>query len=137
MVMAWHGVVRPTAEVAVRCLDGRHGIFGNWVQACMAAASYGLAGRVVAMARLRDLLPSSTRQPAHRLHRLRGGPASRAPLPRTDGHLVVVRGVTPRGELSCCDPAASDAAGGLVDYPAEAFARAWKGVAIAVGPWTR
>ena len=57
-----------------------------------------------------------------------------APIASTKGHLIVVCGIDDKGSLICRDPAAKTRAKGEVIYDEQAFARAWKGMAIVVNP---
>jgi hypothetical protein len=138
MLLAAWDVAADVAEVAAGTLDRAYGGTGNWAFAVAYAGARGLAG---AAAYLRDLvnlerlvaagLPAAV-SIAWEEHALPG-----APLARSDGHLVVVRGFDARGDAIVNDPAQP---GVRHVYPRAAFARCWLdhgGVALLVAPPAR
>ncbi len=67
------------------------------------------------------------------------GELSRAPIPRSEGHLVVIRGFDPSGNVIVNDPAGCDDSRVRRVYRRDEFARAWfcsgsGGVAYLVRP---
>ena len=137
MVMAHHGISRPTLEVALRCYDPAHDLFGNWAHAAAAAAEYGFSARVARLrsweaarsllARGLPLIISISFGPGE----LTGSPLQNG----TAGHLIVVRGLQADGRVAVCDPAGRTADTGRVAYRADQLLAAWKnGAAIVVEP---
>jgi hypothetical protein len=135
LVGAW-GIVPSVAEVAAGVFDRGYNGTGNWTFAVAYAGTCGLAG---AAAYLRDLvnaerfiaagLPFAASISWDGWEALRG-----APLERSDGHVLVVRGFDARGDVIVNDPA--QAAVRHV-YERAAFARCWLdhgGVALLVAP---
>ena len=58
------------------------------------------------------------------------GELSGAPVNKTKGHLIVVRGVDVDGSILVCDPAGYSKKDGYISYDPVQFAKAMKGVAI-------
>ncbi len=124
MVLEYLGVARPTLDVARACYDPRHDLYGNWSRAVQTAAALGVPGYLARFSRwshVRALL--DRRLPVIASIRFEPGGLPGAPLPRTDGHLLVVRGFDARGGVWVNDPAHRDPAPRA--YPLEALARAW------------
>jgi len=135
MVLEHLGCPMATADVARRCYDERGDLYGNWVRACLTATAMGFAARVEAIDDLSGLLGPLDRGTAPIVSVAYGdGELPGAPIPSTDGHLLVVRGVEQDGTILCCDPAAPSAETAIVAYDGMAFARACRGVAIIVEP---
>jgi hypothetical protein len=133
MVAAFHGADRPLAENALAIYDGEHGIFGNWNRAVARAGELGLVGQLErfdsleqARARLRDGVPLIISV------RYKAGEAPSFLMEQTGGHLIVLRGVTPKGELIVNDPADAERGEGAI-YAAEDVRRAWLENASGVG----
>jgi hypothetical protein len=138
MLLQFHGVERDVAEVAAGCYDRAYRGTGNWAFATAYASANGAFG---AVAYLRDLasvdaLLDAGLPPALSI-RWSEGELPGAPLAASAGHLVVVRGRTPNGDVIVNDPAQPRT---RHVYPADAFERAWLGhggVALLVAPVTR
>jgi hypothetical protein len=138
MLLALHGVERDVAEVAAGCYDRAYRGTGNWAFATAYASANGCFG---AVAYLRDLatvdaLLVAGLAPALSI-RWSEGTLPGAPLPASAGHLVVVCGRTPSGEVIVNDPAQPRV---RHTYPADAFERAWLGhggIALLVAPVAR
>jgi hypothetical protein len=121
--------------VAREVFDARYGGTGNWTFNAAFAATLGFPAAVVhlrdlahAHAFLADDIPLAL-SIAWEENDLPG-----APLPRSSGHLVVLRGIAPNGDAFVNDPARTDVA---CTYPRAAFERAWLahgGIAFAVAP---
>jgi hypothetical protein len=135
MLLATWGIAAEVADVAAGIFDRAYGGTGNWTFAVAYAGARGLAG---AAAYLRDLhnlerfvadeLPPAVSL-AWECDALPG-----APLDRSDGHLVVVRGFDARGDVIVNDPAQPAV---RHVYERDAFARCWLGhggVALLVAP---
>ena len=134
LVGAW-GPAPGVAEVAAGVFDRAYGGTGNWTFAVAYAGGCGLAG---AAAYLRDLV-TVERFVAAGLPLAVSLSWSRdelpgAPLERSDGHLLVVRGFDARGDVIVNDPAQPAV---RHVYERSAFARSWLdhgGVALLVAP---
>ena len=137
MVLHFHGVNKTTASVARLTYDSHHGIYGNWVKACLTARNFGFAARVEAMETLSQLLPYLNEGlPLVVSIGYEEGQLPGAPISCTNGHLIVICGIDEQGDLICRDPAASNRIKGEVVYEQKAFVSAWKGMAIIVRPLT-
>jgi hypothetical protein len=135
MLLGAHGVDRDVAGVAQAIYDRSYHGTGNWTFAVAIAAAHGLFG---VAAYLRDgssidaLLAAGF--PFAASIAWSAGSLPGAPLAASDGHLVVVRGRTPRGDIIANDPAQPAI---RVVYARDAFERAWLGhggVALLVAP---
>ena len=127
MVMVYWGVDRPTVENALAIYDPEHEIFGNWGRAVARAGACGLDAWLT---RFRDWeavkAEVAAGRPVIASVRFERGEFPSAVLPRTDGHLIVVRGFTPEGDVVVNDPASRERGSGAV-YRADELARAWFG----------
>ncbi|MCC5877282.1 MAG: C39 family peptidase [Candidatus Sumerlaeia bacterium] len=137
MVMDFHGVELPAFDVAMEIYDREYGIFGNWARAVAFASSHGLDSRLT---RIRDWNQVkeyiAEGQPIIASIRFEEGTFPSNPMRRTNGHLIVIRGLTPEGDAIVNDPAHIEVGDGIV-YNAEELARAWierGGVAYIIGP---
>ena len=107
MVLAFHGVDRPTGEVAALAFDARHDLYGNWPRNVQAAYALGVAGYVTRFARWSDVRAELARgRPLVISVRAEEGELAGAPYARTGGHLLVLRGFDARGDCLVLDPAA-------------------------------
>lgn len=126
MVMAFHGVEVPTTQVAQRCFDSTHDIFGNWPRAVQSAYSFGLPGYVARFASWSEVESRlAARQPLVISIAAGVGELSGAPYPATEGHLLVLAGLDGAGGALVCDPAAPDAASGVTTYKLSELERVW------------
>jgi hypothetical protein len=125
MVMAYCGVDRPTADNAHAIYDPDNDLFGNWGRAVARAGELGLDAWVT---RFRNWDAVKTEIARGQLIvasiRFRPGEFPSAVLPETTGHLIVIRGFTPAGDVIVNDPASRERGNGAV-YRAEELARAW------------
>lgn len=125
MVMAFWGKSYPTAENAVAIWDKENELFGNWNRAVARAGSVGLDAWVTQFANLdqaRAVLASG--QPIIASIRFKRGQFPSGIFPVSAGHLIVLRGVTPEGDIICNDPA-SRKYGANVVYKAADIDRVW------------
>jgi hypothetical protein len=126
MVLAFYGVERPTAEVAERAYDAEHDIYGGWARAVQAAFEEGVPGLVTRFGTWDEVqLQIAEGRPVIASIRARQGELRGAPYPSTDGHLVVITGFDAEGDVHVNDPAAADAAGGVITYAREDMQRVW------------
>jgi Peptidase_C39 like family len=123
--MQYWGVERPVVENALAIYDPESEIFGHWGRAVQRAGALGLDGWV---ARFRDWESVKAQvaqgRPVIASVRFRKGEFPSSVLPQTNGHLIVVRGFTPEGDVIVNDPASRDRGNGAV-YKAAELARAW------------
>jgi hypothetical protein len=138
MLLAAWGVAASVAEVAAGCYDRAYGGTGNWAFAVAYAGAHGLAG---AAAYLRDLASLegfiAAGLPVAASVAWEDGALPGAPLARSRGHVLVVRGFDARGDAIVNDPAQPAV---RHVYPRAAFARCWLGhggVALLVAPCER
>lgn len=128
MVLAFHGVELPTAEVARRVYDQGAKIYGNWSFNVAAAAELGLRAVVARCASFAPLEAEvAAGRPAVISHRWGPGELPEAPMDSTEGHLIVVRGFTPQGDPIVNDPAGNPRRGAATRrvYPRQRVARSW------------
>jgi hypothetical protein len=135
MLVAAHGITPSVAEVAAGVFDHAYNGTGNWAFAVAYAGMCGLAG---AAAYLRDLVNVerfiAAGLPLAVSISWQGDALPGAPLDRSDGHILVVRGFDARGDVIVNDPAQPAV---RHVYGRAAFARCWLdhgGVALLVAP---
>ncbi len=123
MLLAYRSHPVGVADVAREVYDARYGGTGNWTLNAAFAGSLGFRAAVLhlrdlahAHAFLADDIPLAL-SIAWTAATLPG-----APLPASDGHLVVLRGIDENGDALVNDPAHPDVA---AVYPRGAFERAW------------
>ena len=121
---------RPVPEVAEGVYDHVYEGWGNWPFNTAYAAANGLEARVERLA----CLTEAERRVASGVplvasvawdNRETGQALAGAPLARSGGHLLVVRGFTPSGDVVVNDPAAREDAGVARVYNRGEFSRAW------------
>ena len=134
----WTATAPSVAEVAAGVFDRAYGGTGNWTFAVAYAGALGLAG---AAAYLRDLATVerfiAAGLPLAVSISWQDGALPGAPLARSDGHLLVVRGFDAQGNAIVNDPAQPAV---RHVYERAAFARCWLdhgGVALLVAPAAR
>lgn len=107
MVLEFHGVKLTTRAVAVGVYDHAAKIFGNWpFNTAFAHRVSGMEAFVCRGSTLADLereIAAGT--PVIISHAWRKGDLDGAPLPASSGHLIVVVGFTPKGDVIVNDPA--------------------------------
>ncbi len=107
MALEYWGIPRTTVEVASGVRDAANGIYGNWPFNTAYAALQGTHARVVRLWSMGQLTASLERGvPVIVRLRWNEGQLDGAPISRSDGHLVLVRGMTDRGDVIVNDPAA-------------------------------
>jgi Peptidase_C39 like family len=129
MLLAYHGVDRPTMDVANLCHDPTHAIYGNWPRNIQAAYSLGVPGYLTRVANWDEVerfiaagrpLIASIKVP-------NPGDLAGAPYNTSDGHLLVICGFDAAGDIEVNDPAAADASQGMRTYRRRDVERAWFG----------
>lgn len=126
MALAYHGVLRPTEEVAAALHDPLHDVYGNWSRAVQAAGALGVPGRVERLeswAAVRAQLEAG--RPIVASVRALPGELPGAAGGYPDGHLLVVTGLDGRGGVLVNDPALPDEASGRARVSCDALGRAW------------
>lgn len=117
---------QPVPRVARGTYDHVYGGTGNWPFNTAYAASYGLVGSVNRFSSLGQAerfigagIPLVASVAWHR------GELDGAPIPSTEGHLLVIRGFTRSGDVIVNDPAAKSAAGVERVYERDQFRKVW------------
>jgi uncharacterized protein YvpB len=107
MVLEFHGVTLTTRAVAAGVYDHAAKVFGNWpFNTAFAHKVSGLGTFVCRGSCLADLEREVTAgRPVIISHAWRKGDLDGAPLPASSGHLIVVVGFTPKGDVIVNDPA--------------------------------
>ena len=125
MVLDYYGFNRSTVENAMAIYDPHFDLFGNWGRAVTRAGEFGLDAW---LERFRNWDQVKTEiangSPVIASIYFERGEATGFIYERTGGHLLVIRGFTPSGDIIVNDPASRDKGNGAV-YPAGEFARAW------------
>ncbi len=132
MVLASLGSSIPTAELAWMAYDAGAGIFGNWSFNVARASALGHRAHVDYLSSIGELAVELTKgRPVIASVKYGSGAIDGAAIDSTNGHLLVVRGLTLRGDalyVLVNDPAAKDVAGVPREYLASQFMNAWTGV---------
>lgn len=138
MLLAYRDYPLDVATVAREVYDTRYGGTGNWAFDVAFAAQLGFRAAAI---HLRDLAHAhafvADDVPLALSIAWNDGALPGAPLRRSDGHLVVLRGIDENGDALVNDPARREIAAA---YPRAAFERAWLdhgGVALAIVPAPR
>jgi len=140
MVLAFAGVPRALAEHCFAIYDPEHGIFGNWNRAVQRAGELGLDAWITRFRNWEQVRAMiATGQPVIASIRFEKGVMPSNPIYQdTDGHLIVIIGFTPDGDVIVNDPASRDKGAGVV-YKSSELAGAWfgaGGVAYIIRPGT-
>lgn len=135
MVNAYHGIDRAVEETALAVIDRAYNGTGNWAFNTAYSGSLGLRAVVAYLQNLDQAARLIERNvPVVISYSWREGELAGAPLPHSDGHLVVLRGFTENGDCAINDPAAP---GVRVVYPRRAIEAIWQrnnGVAYVIAP---
>lgn len=119
------GYVVPLEQILPRVFDQTADVYGNWLFNMAAAAEFGAEAffrRFASLAELEEFVTPDSfviASIAFKKDELPG-----APLEKTPGHLVLIRGYKD-GNILAADPAASTKETVLRPYDSKAFARAW------------
>ncbi len=141
-VLEYWGLRRPTLDMAGRVRDGSCGDFGNWPFNTAAAGALGFDAHVARLESLDDLAEEvAAGRPVVVSLTFGPGELPGSPIPQTKGHLMVVAGFSPRGDVLVMDPAARSAAETRRVYGRAAFHRAWRvnkrGLSYIIAPRVR
>ncbi|MBL0869708.1 MAG: C39 family peptidase [Phycisphaerales bacterium] len=126
MVLNHAGAACTVQGVSELVYDKRFDLFGNWPRNVQAAWGMGVPGMLVRFddfAQARAVLQAGV--PIIASIRVEKGELPAAPYASTDGHLIVIEGMTAAGDLLVLDPAVGDAAQGRRVYPAKDMAKVW------------
>lgn len=129
MVLEHFGVKRATRDVADAVYDRAARIYGNWPLNTAFAATTGM--RLAYVARFRGLEELEAEIAAGRpviiSHKWKEGELTGAPVPKSNGHLIVVVGFTEIGDVVVNDPAAHPDQGEDVRrvYPRKEIYHTW------------
>ncbi|MFU8816421.1 MAG: C39 family peptidase [Pseudomonadales bacterium] len=124
MVLDLWGKNHDWLTLVAECLDPASGLYGVWPLALQAAAARDCLGAVEVFDSWQEpLRVLGSGVPLVTSIRFSAGALPGAPLPETNGHLVVVHGAGP-GRVQVCDPAAGPD-GVDRSYDARAFSEAW------------
>lgn len=143
MLLEHYGVRRPTAEVAARVYDSGSDLYGNWpFNTAYAAASDrsriadAYVGRFSSLEELEKEILAG--RPVVISHLWKEGELSNAPMPSTAGHLIVIVGFTPQGDVAANDPAGYPRSEVRRVYSRREIYRTWlvngKGIVYLVAP---
>jgi hypothetical protein len=125
MVLHYYGIDRPTLENCLAIYDADYRLFGNWNRAVQRAGELGLDAWI---ARFRNWdqvkAEIAAGRPIVASIRFEKGTFPSALYADTDGHLLVIRGFTPGGDVIVNDPG-NRAKGNGVVYKATELAHAW------------
>jgi hypothetical protein len=127
MVMAYYCHVESVPDAAVPGVyDAAYGGHGNWPFNTAYAATRGFTAYVDRFGGFADLERWIARgRPIIARVAYSREWLPNAPIPGTDGHLLVVRGFTPEGDVIVNDPAADSDEGVRLVYQRDLFRRAW------------
>jgi hypothetical protein len=143
MVLAYHGSVYRTIDVARAAFDAGAGLYGNWPCNTGAAARLHKGGRGWSAVVKMDGFDPVEREiaagrPVILSHRWERGDLEGAPVSRSNGHLIVVVGFTKDGHVVVNDPAAKTAGTVRRVYRRRELFRTWQirgeGIAYLVHP---
>jgi hypothetical protein len=125
MVLQYYGIDRPTPENALAIYDPYYDLFGNWGRAISYAGSLGLDAHLERFRNWEQVKEKiAAGVPVIASIRFRPGAVKGFLYEETAGHLLVIRGFAPGGDLIVNDPASRDKGNGVI-YKAEDMAKAW------------
>ncbi|PTL78910.1 hypothetical protein DAT35_35365 [Vitiosangium sp. GDMCC 1.1324] len=122
-------LVVPVPVAAEHVYDQVYKGTGNWpfntayASALGDGALYGLVARFDSFAQVERLIAEGI--PVSISIAFEKGELTGSPMPRTDGHLIVVKGFTPEGDVICNDPAFPNDESVNVTYKRQELQRAW------------
>jgi len=125
MVLSFYGTNRPTLDNASAIYDPVYGLFGNWGRAISQAGEVGLDAYLARFRNWDQVHAMIARGiPVVASIRFNKGEVKGFLYESTRGHLLVIRGFKPNGDVIVNDPARKEKGNGVV-YPADQFAKAW------------
>lgn len=136
MVLESRGINRPTLEICHDVFCSRHKIHGIWPRASQAAFQHGLKSWVH---RFRDMAEVAawlkTDRPIIASIRVQEGELRGARYPKSNGHLIVITGITASGKVLVNDPYSAGPGGHEIEYEMADIETCWLdrgGVAVVV-----
>ncbi len=137
MALEWLGLYYPTAFVAADCYDAGAKIYGNWPFNVASLWRLGLRSRLgffPSMEAASGLLKAGN--PIIASIKFGEGQLGGAPIAKTNGHLVLIRGLERDGSgawrVLVNDPAAADSSSVGRNYALDEFERAWTGLGYVI-----
>ena len=139
MVLEHWGHKKDLEAVALAAQDRGSMLFGNWPANVAYAGSLGLEGRVARLESLADVEAEIAHgRPVIVSVTFSEGELPNAPIKKTRGHVMVVGGFTPEGDVIAYDPAGKGREGVRRIYARAAFHKVWRGrkrgLAYLIGP---
>jgi hypothetical protein len=126
MVLSYWGIPCQPMDAVAGVHDTAADMYGNWPLNTAYAASRGCAAYVARFWSVEQLQNEIARGcPVEASIRFKKGELDGAPLHASSGHLVVVVGFTPSGDVVVNDPYGPNAAGVRHIYRRDQFARVW------------
>ncbi len=128
MVLAYYGVECSVEQVATLAYDPDFDLYGNWPNNLQAAYRMGIGGVLRRFACWNDVEHTLLRRrPIIASIKVGRGQMPEAPYLSTDGHLIVIEGMTPTGDLLVLDPAVETEEEGRRVYSRANMSRVWLG----------
>ena len=138
MVLNYWGKSKTVGDVYNGVRDARTGIFGNWPLNTAYAGSLGLdayVNRLYSMEQVQNEIANG--RPVIISIRFQPGQLDNSPIDSTTGHLIVVRGFTPQGDVIVNDPIAPNSTTVRRVYRRDQLTRIWQqsgGIAYMLRP---
>lgn len=127
MVMAFWGKDIPIVDNCRAIWDDEYKLFGNWNRAVARAGEMGFDAWVTHFRNWRQVRAAlAAGQPIIASIRFKAGEFPSSVLQSSEGHLIVIRGMTADGDLICNDPGNRER-GCRAIYKADELAKAWFG----------
>ena len=139
MVLEFWGRKQDLETVALAAQDRGSLLFGNWPANVACAGSLGLEGHVARLESLTDAEAEIAQgRPVIVSVTFAEGELPNAPIQRTRGHVMVIGGFTPEGDVIAYDPAGKGKEQVRRVYGRAAFHKVWRahkrGLAYLLGP---
>lgn len=139
MTLDFWGKKTELEPLAEEVRDRQSLLFGNWPANVAAAGDRGLPGHVARLESLADLEAEvAAGRPVIVSVTYKEGELPNSPIKKTSGHLLVVGGFTPEGDVIAYDPAGKGRDQVRRVYPRAAFHQVWRvrkrGLAYVLGP---
>lgn len=137
MVLQYLGLSCDARNFPPYVYDQAQDVYGNWSLNVAYAGALGFDASAFWLPNLQSiehLIAGGL--PVVVSHKFAEGQLPESPLPKTAGHLLVVRGFTPEGDVIVNDPAADPRKGESIRrvYPRRAFGKTWSGLCYLIHP---
>ena len=127
MVLDFWGIKKELEAVALAAQDRGSKLFGNWPANVAYVGSLGLEGHVARLESLTDIEDEIAQgRPVIVSVTFSEGELPNAPIKHTRGHVMVVGGFTPEGDVIAYDPAGKGREGVRRVYSRAAFHKVWR-----------